>query len=116
MVTLVDGTNIYLQDATGGICLRLSTKDSTIALGDTLIGTGKRAEYNGLPQLSSGTFVKSSGLMLTAKDVKIADLTEAHVGTYVSLNNLEVTDVDDNGGKYSNPNITLKDADGKTIH
>ena len=115
VVTLVDGTNIYLQDATGGICLRLSTKDSTIALGDTLIGTGKRAEYNGLPQLSSGTFVKSSGLMLTAKDVKIADLTEAHVGTYVSLNNLEVTDVDDNGGKYSNPNITLKDADGKTI-
>ena len=115
VVTLVDGTNIYLQDATGGICLRLSAKDSTIALGDTLIGTGKRAEYNGLPQLSSGTFVKSSGLTLTAKDMKIADLTEAHVGTYVSLNNLEVTKVDDNGGKYSNPNITLKDADGKTI-
>ena len=115
VVTLVDGTNIYLQDATGGICLRLSAKDSTIALGDTLIGTGKRAEYNGLPQLSSGTFVKSSGLTLTAKDVKIADLTEAHVGTYVSLNNLEVTKVDDNNGQYSNPNITLKDADGKTI-
>ena len=115
VVTLVDGTNIYLQDATGGICLRLSAKDSTIALGDTLIGTGKRAEYNGLPQLSSGTFVKSSGLTLAAKDVKIADLTEAHVGTYVSLNNLEVTKVDDNNGQYSNPNITLKDADGKTI-
>lgn len=56
VVTLVDGQNIYLQDATGGICLRLGSKTSEIALGDTIYGTGKRAEYNKLPQLGSGTF------------------------------------------------------------
>ena len=49
VVTLVDGQNIYLQDATGGICLRLGSKTSEIALGDTIYGTGKRAEYNSPP-------------------------------------------------------------------
>ena len=44
-MTLVDGQNYYLQDATGGICLRLAAKTDEIALGDTIIGTGKRAEF-----------------------------------------------------------------------
>ena len=115
VVTLVDGQNYYLQDATGGICLRLASKTTDIALGDTIIGTGKRADYNGLPQLGSGTFEKSSGLKLTAKTTTIGALTTADVCTYVKLTGLEVTDVYDNNGKYSNPNITLKDADGNTI-
>lgn len=37
VVTLVDGQNYYLQDATGGICLRLAAKTDEIALGDTII-------------------------------------------------------------------------------
>ena len=115
VVTLVDGQNYYLQDATGGICLRLASSTKDIALGDTIIGTGKRADYNGLPQLGSGTFEKSSGLKLTAKTTTIGALTAADVCTYVKLTGLEVTDVYDNNGKYSNPNITLKDADGNTI-
>ena len=115
VVTLVDGQNYYLQDATGGICLRLASKTTDIALGDTIIGTGKRADYNGLPQLGSGTFEKSSGLKLTAKTTTIGALTTADVCTYVKLTDLEVTDVYDNDGQYSNPNITLKDADGNTI-
>ena len=115
VVTLVDGKNYYLQDATGGICLRLASTTKNIALGDTIIGTGKRADYNGLPQLGSGTFEKSSGLTLTAKAATIGALTAADVCTYVKLTGLEVTDVYDNDGQYSNPNITLKDADGNTI-
>ena len=115
VVTLVDGQNIYLQDATGGICLRLGSKTSEIALGDTIYGTGKRAEYNKLPQLGSGTFKKSSGLTLTAKTTTIGALTDKDVCGYVKLKGLEITKIDDNNGKYTSPNVTLKDADGKTI-
>ena len=106
---------ICLQDATGGICLRLDSKTSEIALGDTIYGTGKRAEYNKLPQLGSGTFKKSSGLTLTAKATTIGALTDKDVCGYVKLKGLEITEIYDNNGQYTSPNVTLKDADGKTI-
>ena len=115
VVTLVDGQNYYLQDATGGICLRLASKTTEIALGDTIIGTGKRDTYNGLPQLGSGTFQKSSGLTLSAKSTTIGALTSADVCTYVTISGVEVTEVYDNNGSFKQPNITVKDADGKTI-
>ena len=115
VVTLVDGQNYYLQDATGGICLRLASKTTEIALGDTIIGTGKRDTYNGLPQLGSGTFQKSSGLTLSAKSTTIGALTPTDVCTYVTISGVEVTEVYDNNGSFKQPNITVKDADGKTI-
>ena len=115
VVTLVDGQNYYLQDATGGICLRLASKTTEIALGDTIIGTGKRDTYNGLPQLGSGTFQKSSGLELSAKSTTIGTLTPTDVCTYVTISGVEVTEVYDNNGGFKQPNITVKDADGKTI-
>ena len=115
VVTLVDGQNYYLQDATGGICLRLAAKTDEIALGDTIIGTGKRADFRGMAQLGSGTFVKSSGLTLDAKPTTIAALTANDVCTYVQLKGLEITEIYDNNGQYANPNVTFKDADGKTI-
>ena len=115
VVTLVDGQNYYLQDATGGICLRLASKTTEIALGDTIIGTGKRDTYNGLPQLGSGTFQKSSGLELSAKSTTIGALTPTDVCTYVTISGVEVTEVYDNNGSFKQPNITVKGADGKTI-
>ena len=114
VVTLVDGSNIYVQDATGGICLYMSTKPSDIALGDTIIGTGKKSAYNGMPQLSSATYEKATGLTLSAKKATIAGLTTADLGTYVKLTGLEVTEIYDNNGSYSNPNITVTDGT-KTI-
>ena len=115
VVTLVDGQNYYLQDATGGICLRLAEKTSDINLGDTIIGSGKRADFNSLPQLGSGTFQKSSGLTLSAKSTTIGALTPTDVCTYVTISGVEVTEVYDNNGGFKQPNITVKDADGKTI-
>ena len=115
VVTLVDGQNYYLQDETGGICLRLASKTTEIALGDTIIGTGKRDTYNDLPQLGSGTFQKSSGLTLSAKSTTIGALTPTDVCTYVTISGVEVTEVYDNNGSFKQPNITVKDADGKTI-
>ena len=114
VVTLVDGKNLYLQDATGAICLRVS--DATgVSLGDTIIGTGTRADYNGLPQLGNGTFEKSSGLTLSAKETTISALTTADLCTYVKISGLEVTEVYDNNGAWATPNVTVKDANGNTI-
>ena len=115
VVTLVDGKNIFIQDETGGICAYMATKPTDISLGDTIIATGSRAAYKGLPQLSGATYEKSSGLTLTAKPTTIGALTNADVCTYVQLTGLEITEVYDNNGKYSTPNITVKDAEGNTI-
>ena len=115
VVTLVDGRNIYIQDETGGIDLYFDTAPADISLGDTLIGGGTRATYKGLPELSKATYQKSSGMTLEAKETTIGALTTADVCTYVKLSDLEVTEVYDNNGAYSNPNITLKDAEENTI-
>ena len=111
----MDGRNIYVQDATGGICLYLPAADSSIQLGDTVIGTGAKKVYNGLPELDAATAEKSSGMTLKAKQTTIGALTTADVCTYVQLKGLEVTEVYDNNGAYSAPNITLKDASDATI-
>ena len=109
VVTCVDSSNIYVQDATGAICVRMSSKPTDIALGDTIIGTGKKSVYNGLPQLGSGTYEKSEGATLSAKDVTIDGLTTADVCTYVKLSGVTVTEVFDNDGAYSLPNVTVTD-------
>ena len=109
VVTLVDGRNIYIQDATGGIDLYLAAADDSVSLGDTLIGTGTRAVYRGLPELSNAVIEKSSGMTLEAKETAIGALSEADVCTYISLKGVEVTEVYDNNGAYANPNITVTD-------
>ena len=113
VVTLVDGKNLYLQDETGGICLRLGG-NPTAKLGDTVIGTGKRGTFNGLPQLN-GTCQSSSGLTLAPKRTTIGALTNGDICTYVKLTGLEITEIYDNNGQFSKPNITLKDDTGATI-
>ena len=115
VVTLIDGKNIYLQDDTGGICAYFDSAPSGISLGDTVIATGTRATYSGLPELSGATYETSSGLTLTPTVKTIEELTAADICTYVTLRNVEVTEVYDNNGAYSKPNITVKDSSGNTI-
>lgn len=115
VVTLLDGKNVYIQDLTGGICLYFNEAPSGISLGDTVIGTGKKAEFNGLPELANATLQKSSGMTLAPAAKTIGELTTADICKYVKISNVEVTEVFDNGGSYSAPNITVKDDSGKTI-
>ena len=115
VVTFLDGRNVYLQDGTGGICAYFDAAPSDISLGDTVIATGTRASFNGLPELASASCEKSSGLTLTPAVKTIGDLTAADICTYVTLRNVEVTDVYDKDGQYSSPNITVKDSSGNTI-
>ena len=109
VVTLIDGKNVYLQDDTGGICAYLSANPTDLSLGDTIIATGKRATFSGLPELASATYEKSSGLALTPAVKTIGELTTGDICTYVTIRNVAVTEVYDNNGKYSSPNITVTD-------
>ena len=111
VVTLIDSSNYYVQDATGAICVRLAEKTTEIALGDTIIGTGARSSYNNLPQLQNSTFEKASGMTLSAKETTIGALTTADLCTYITLKNLTVTSI--TGSEYYD--AVLTDADGKTI-
>lgn len=115
VVTLLDGKNVYIQDSTGGICLYFKSTPSGISLGDTVIGTGKKAEFKGLPELTNATLQKSSGMKLSAAAKTIGELTTADICTYVKISNVEVTEVFDDSGSYSAPNITVEDDRGKTI-
>lgn len=115
VVTLLDGKNVYIQDSTGGICLYFNEAPSGISLGDTVIGSGEKDTYNGLPELKNAKFQKSSGMTLNAAAKTIDELTTADICTYVKISNVEVTEVFDNSGSYSAPNITVKDDSGKTI-
>ena len=115
VVTLFDGKNVYIQDSTGGICLYFNSTPSGISLGDTVIGTGNKDTYKGLPELKNATFQKSSGMTLTPAAKTISELTTADICKYVKISGVEVTEVYDNGGSYSAPNITVKDDSGNTI-
>ena len=115
VVTMIDGKNVYVQDATGGICLYFSAAPTGLALGDTVIGSGKRMTYKNLPELGEASFEKSEGLTLEAKETTIDALTTADVCTYVKLSDLTVTEVYDNNGQYSSPNVKVADAEGHEI-
>ncbi len=116
VITLVDGKNLYLQDATGGICLRISSgSTSADLLGKTVIGTGSKTVYSGLPQLGSGSYELSDGMTLTAKETTIGGLTTADICTYITLKGVEITEIYDKNGTYTSPNITVKDSTGASI-
>ncbi|MBP3198462.1 MAG: hypothetical protein J6N21_15850, partial [Butyrivibrio sp.] len=55
VVNYVSGKNVYVEDETGAICVYLSTKDSSIKVGNLLTATGSRADYNGLIELSGAS-------------------------------------------------------------
>ncbi|WP_191434104.1 S-layer homology domain-containing protein [Flavonifractor sp. An112] len=109
VVTLIDGKNVYLQDSTGGICAFLPNSPTDLSLGDTVIATGKRDNFKGLPELAGATYEKSSGLTLEPVVKTIGALTTVDICTYVTLQNVKVTEVYDNNGAYSSPNITVTD-------
>ncbi|MDO4565263.1 MAG: CehA/McbA family metallohydrolase [Clostridia bacterium] len=110
-VAVIDGTgNIYLQDDTGGICTRYSSTPAC-NLGDTLTVTGTGYVYNGLPQLSSATLVGEVVAGDGPIDPVVVTIPELgnHMCQYVQLRGVEITEIYDNSGAYTNPNVTVTD-------
>ena len=83
IVTFIDGRNVYVQDNTGGICLYLNsgTVPSTLALGDMVQGYGKRANFNGLFELSNinGSNASEFSILSSGNTLPMAVKTIAQV-------------------------------------
>ena len=87
VVTLLDGRNVYIQDATAGIDLYLNsnTVPESLALGDMVLAYGKKTVFNGLVELTGinggneGEFsVLSSGNTLPLVVKTIAEILADH--------------------------------------
>ena len=112
VVTFLEGRNVFIQDATGGIDLYLNsnTVPTTIALGDMVKGYGKKTVYGGLVELTSingnddNQFqILSSGNPLPVMVKTIAELIEdfndsnALQGTRVMVENAIIGAVNTSG-------------------
>lgn len=90
VVTFLEGRNVFVQDATGGIDLYLNsnTVPTTIALGDMVKGYGKKTVYGGLVELTgikgndeNQFLILSSGNPLPVTVKTIAELIEDYNGS-----------------------------------
>lgn len=108
VVTCIDGKNVYIMDETGGICVRGTANVEGLAIGDSIVAVGSKSVYNGLPQLN-GSYEKVDGAELEINETTIDSLTLADLCTYVKLTGLTVTDIFDNDGAYTTPNVTVTD-------
>ena len=84
VVTFIDGRNIYVQDATAGIDLYLNnnTVPANLAVGDEVLGYGKKTVYNGLIELTgiNGGNANQFVVLTTGND-----LPEAQVKTIAEV-------------------------------
>lgn len=113
-VIFIDGKNVVLQDATGGINLYCGSAATDLAVGDTVQATGTRGAYNGLEQLSGATYKKigTAELPVTTKTIAEiqADVTAGTLeSTRVYIENAVIGAVNTSG------NTTLTQ-DGATIN
>ena len=124
IVTFIDGKNVFVEDATGAICVYLNTAHTTLALGDDVIAMGTKTTYRGLPELTGvdGTIeeqfsIVSSGNALPVQEVTIAainantssyicervHITEAVMGTVNTSGNTPITQGTDSINIYKMP-------------
>lgn len=111
-INLIEGQNVYIQDATAAICVRLSAAPTDLAIGDNITVEGTLGEYKKLPQLNvdAAKCVKvAKTITFTPKAVTIATLDKADLCKAVKLTNVTITEIFDNNGQYTNPNITVSD-------
>ena len=116
VITLIEGKNIYIQDATGAICVRAKENPTDLVLGDTIKGKGTRGTFNGLSQLDGskndgGVYFKvteeSEKIKLTSVTRTLKELSNSDIAKYVEIKGLKVTEV-------SKDNVTVTDDDGVT--
>ncbi|MBR4390932.1 MAG: chitobiase/beta-hexosaminidase C-terminal domain-containing protein [Bacteroidales bacterium] len=124
VVTFIDGKNVYIQDATAGIDLFLTSNvPSTLALGDMVSAYGKRADYKGLVELSginpsdaSQFSVLSSGHELPLAVKTIAEILSDHENGTDALQSTRVQIVDATVGTINFSNNTTIIQDDQTLN
>ena len=111
-VTYVNGQDVYIQDASAAIALRLTAAATDLAVGDTITVEGTLGAYNKLPQLNvdNAKITKvAKTITVTPKATTVSELTKADLGKAIKLTNVTITEYFDNNGAYTNPNITVSD-------
>lgn len=112
-VTVQNGKQVYVQDATGALVIYGAT--ATYETGDALTGIiGKYDNYNGTPEMVSPIFPEEvSAGSVEPKSVLLKNVNAALVSYYVKVVGEVVEDVTFVTDSASN--MTLRDAAGNTI-
>lgn len=115
----VHGLSVYVQDATGGIVIRV-TGDHTFALGDLVsfnLAGGDMSEFNGLLQIegidpTDGTVLSHPGDVIprTATIAEVIANAEAWESTLVRINNVTLS-----GATTFSGAVTVTDATGNLV-
>jgi len=101
IVSSVAGKNVWIQDnavnPTAGICV-YNSAGFTASKGDKITATGNLSTYNGLlevtPTSASGVVTISTGSIVTPKEVKVSDISDALQGQLIKLKNVKFTSID----------------------
>ena len=104
VVTFINGKNVYVQDATGGLLLYMKA-NPTFNVGDKVVVSGTKVLYGGAPELKNGEEVSAEASTLPAAapyESLAAACTEANLFTRVSFMGLKITSLD----SYNNPYVT----------
>ena len=92
VVTFIDARNVYVQDGTAGIVLYLNsnTVPSELAIGDMVRAYGKRAQFNGLVELSgiNGGNANEFAIISNGNTLPLATKTIAEINEDYSGDNL----------------------------
>ena len=114
VVTFIDGRNVYVQDQTAGIDLFLNnnTVPTGLALGDMVLGYGKKTVYNGLVELTgiNGSDANQFVIISNGNELPVAVKTIAEILADAAGNNMlqstRVQIVDATVGTINNSNNT----------
>ena len=104
VVTFINGRNVYVQDATGGLLLYMKA-NPTFNVGDKVVVSGTKVLYGGAPELKNGEEVSAvaDSIPAAASFATLADACqEANMFTLVNVNNLEIVSLD----SYNNPTVS----------
>ena len=113
VVNYINGKNVYIQDATGGILLYTSA-DPTCKVGEKIVAKGVKVIYGGAPEVKSAVIESTeAGALATPATFEnlitlINDTTFKYFATNVKVLGLNIASYD----SYNNP--TVVDAAGNT--
>lgn len=124
VVTFLEGRNVFIQDETGGVNLYLNsnTVPATIALGDMVMGYGKKTVYGGLVEFTgingndpNQFIILSNGNPLPVAVKTLAEIIEDYNGsnalqaTRVQIENAVIGSINTSG------NTTITQGDNSII-
>lgn len=114
VVTHIDSSNVYVEDSSGGIVVRMASKPTDLTAGDTIVGIGSRADYNSLPQLEKATYRKGSAGTLPLTETTISAISADGTKEDLLCRRVKLTGL--TLGTVSGQNTPLTDADGNSIN